>query len=152
MRRNALIAAVLVFAAGLLAQYSAGPYAVAIVAAYFWWRRSRWSKRAFWAEAVICARLLKAAGKPPVRGGFKGIKHILYAYDPMNRSVVIGPIAKDAYGVVPPLLEEGGRGEVVSQGKTRQAVFRARPFMGPAFRKVQPELPRLWSGSVVAKA
>jgi hypothetical protein len=50
------LAAVFAFlAAGLLAHYSAGPYAVAIVAAYFWWRRTRWRQRAFWTDTVICA-------------------------------------------------------------------------------------------------
>ena len=53
--RRRLAAAFLFLAAGLLAHYSAGPYAVAIVAAYFWWRRSRWLSRAFWRDTVICA-------------------------------------------------------------------------------------------------
>ena len=53
--RRRLAAAFLFLAAGLLAHYSAGPYAVAIVAAYFWWRRSRWPSRAFWRDTAVCA-------------------------------------------------------------------------------------------------
>jgi hypothetical protein len=50
-----LAAAFLFLAAGILAHYSAGPYVVAIVAAYFWWRRSRWRQVAFWRETALCA-------------------------------------------------------------------------------------------------
>jgi hypothetical protein len=53
--RRRLAAAFVFLAAGLLSHYSAGPYAVALVAAYFWWRRSLWGQRAFWADTVICA-------------------------------------------------------------------------------------------------
>ena len=53
--RRRLAAAFVFLAAGLLAHYSAGPYAVAIVTAYFWWRRSHWWRRAFWTETAICA-------------------------------------------------------------------------------------------------
>jgi hypothetical protein len=53
--RRRLAAAFSFLAAGLLAHYSAGPYVAALVAAYFWWRRSRWLSRAFWRDTVVCA-------------------------------------------------------------------------------------------------
>jgi len=53
--RRRLAAAFALLAAGLLTHYSAGPYAVAIVGAYLWWRRSGWGRRRFWQEAAICA-------------------------------------------------------------------------------------------------
>ncbi len=48
-------AAFLFLAAGFLAHYSAGPYAVALVAAYFVWQRPRWRQPAFWGNTVRCA-------------------------------------------------------------------------------------------------
>lgn len=49
-----LAAAFGLLAAAFLTHYSAGPYAVALVAAYFWWRRSRWLTGAFWRETAAC--------------------------------------------------------------------------------------------------
>ena len=53
--RRRLAAAFGFLAAGVLVHYSAGPYVVAIVAAYFWWRRARWLRAAFWRDTVLCA-------------------------------------------------------------------------------------------------
>ncbi|HUJ43476.1 MAG TPA: hypothetical protein VLW52_07710 [Opitutaceae bacterium] len=53
--RRHLATAFLVIAAGLLAHYSAVPYAVALIAAYFWSCRSRWRHGAFWMDTAICA-------------------------------------------------------------------------------------------------
>lgn len=47
--------AFLFLAAGFLAHYSAGPYAVALVVAYFIWQRPRWRRPAFWRNTVACA-------------------------------------------------------------------------------------------------
>ena len=93
-------------------------------------------------------RRRKAQGLSPIRGGFKGIKHIEFKFDPQTKSVVIGPVAKHSVGVVPPLLEYGGTGTVVSGGKTKTATFKARPFMGPAMQREVPKLPAMWAGSV----
>lgn len=61
-----------------------------------------------------------AEGLAPVRGGFKGIKQILFAWDPGSQSVVIGPILanqlsfsndkhrRPVKGTVPEVLEYGG--------------------------------------------
>ena len=53
--RRRLAVAFLVLAAGVLAHYSAGPYVVAVVAAYGWWRRASWPRAGFWRDAVLCA-------------------------------------------------------------------------------------------------
>jgi len=82
-------------------------------------------------------RKRKVEGKQPVRGGFKGLKHILYAYEPTKRSVVIGPASNRSRSItIPEILEEGK----LDVGK--------RAFMGPAFEKEIPKLPALWAGSV----
>ena len=53
--RRRLAAAFSFLAAGVLAHYSAGPYVVALAAAYFWWRRTRWRRAGFWRDTVLCA-------------------------------------------------------------------------------------------------
>lgn len=79
----------------------------------------------------------KAEGKQPVRGGFKGLKHILYAYEPVNRSVIIGPASNRSRSItIPEILEEGMLNTA------------HRPFMGPAFEKIKPKLASLWASSV----
>ena len=82
-------------------------------------------------------RKRKAAGKKPVGGGFKGLKHVLYAYDPTKRSVMIGPASNRTRSITIP--------EILEEGKLDTA---ERPFMGPAFEKVRPKLDSLWAGSV----
>jgi hypothetical protein len=52
--RRHLATAFLLLAAGMLAHYSAGPYAVALIAAYFWGRRSQWRRGAFWIDTAVC--------------------------------------------------------------------------------------------------
>ena len=53
--RPYLAAAFLSLAAGFLAHYSAGPFAVALIAAYFCLHRSRWRQGAFWRDSAVCA-------------------------------------------------------------------------------------------------
>ena len=82
-------------------------------------------------------RRRKAAGQARLSGGFKGLRHILYAYEPRQRSVVIGPASNRRRSpTIPEILEEGLLG------------VPAHPFMGPAFEQQQPKLPALWAGSV----
>jgi len=78
----------------------------------------------------------KAAGKKAV-GGFKGLKHVLFAYDPAKRSVIIGPASNRSRSITIP--------EILEEGKLDTA---ERPFMGPAFEKSRPKLDSLWAGSV----
>ena len=53
--RRRLAAAFVFLAAGFLAHYSAGPYAVALVAAYLWWRRREWTRWRQWRDTAVCA-------------------------------------------------------------------------------------------------
>jgi hypothetical protein len=106
------------------------------------------------------------------------IKNILFAYEPANEGVVIGPVrlhAKQvaggaiASGTVPQTLELGGTVGLrekrvgkrwVSAGRrkarpgqptrVRKARYAPRPFMGPALAREAPKFPDLWSNSVRA--
>jgi len=82
-------------------------------------------------------RKRKAAGKKTISGGFKGIRHILYAYDPAKRSVTIGPASNRKRSITIPEILEGGKLNIST-----------RPLMGPAFEKTMPQLPAMWAGSV----
>ena len=82
-------------------------------------------------------RKRKAEGRPKAKPGFKGLKHILYTYDPVKRSVIIGPASNRKRSVTIP--------EILEEGKLNTS---SRPFMGPAFEKAKPKLSELWSSSV----
>jgi hypothetical protein len=90
-----------------------------------------------------------APGSPPsVHVGT--LKKLLYfAYDPAQRSVVIGPQAF-AKGEAGPLNEFGGRA-LRRDRRTRQkhtVTYPPRPFMAPALAKELPKLPSRWANSV----
>ncbi len=89
-------------------------------------------------------------GSPPSSHTGLLKKFIFFGYDPAKRSVVIGPerLSQKERGEAPHLLEYGGTGTVERRGKRRRAKVRARPFMGPAFEKEQPQLPALWRGGI----
>lgn len=77
-------------------------------------------------------------GSPPSshEGSLKRL--IMFAYEPANGNVVIGPAAfRD--GTAPPLLEYGGAAtKKRKDGSTRRMQYRARPFIHPA---AEAELP-----------
>ena len=79
-------------------------------------------------------------GKEPVRGGFRGLKHILYAFEPAGRSVIIGPASNRKRNLTIPEILEYGADPSGKVGK--------RPFMGPAFEQEKPKLSALWAGSI----
>lgn len=82
-------------------------------------------------------RRRKKEGRPKAKAGFKGLKHILYAFDPDVKTVIIGPASNRKRSLtIPEILEEGKR-EVMQ-----------RPFMGPAFEKAKQKLPSMWQDSV----
>ena len=93
----------------------------------------------------------KREGKAPIRGGFKGIKHILFGYDPAAESVVIGPVGLQGSNV-PNVLEFGGTSTVSRFRNGRLVDERVRisphPYMGPALEKERSKLSKLWAGSV----
>ena len=90
------------------------------------------------------------AGQPP-RAATKTLKSsIIFAYDPSQRAVFIGPrilpgrIGKDA----PEALEKGGTSTAMTRrGRRRQRVAK-RAFMVPALEKRLPELPLLWKNAI----
>ena len=91
-------------------------------------------------------------GKPPSSHTGKLKKFIYFGYEPINASVVVGPVQFSGKGPIPKILEHGGS-EIVRRkrrGKTTRtrAVYKARPFMGPALEKELPKLPAMWRDSV----
>lgn len=91
-------------------------------------------------------------GQPPY--AHQGdIKKILFAYDPVQRGVVIGPVRHSGKkGFATKTLEHGGNTVIEKKRKgrvQRQTVhIQARPFMAPAFEKNLPKLPGLWQNSM----
>jgi hypothetical protein len=95
-------------------------------------------------------RKISSPGQPPSSHEGSLRRLIWFAYDPVHRSVVIGP-ARFREGEAPALLEFGGEVTRTSNGKRRGqrvATYKARPFMGPALEKETPKLPALWGRSV----
>lgn len=89
-------------------------------------------------------------GQPPTSWTGLLRRFLFFSYEPRKRSVVIGPARLNkGDGEAPRLLEHGGtvarRGR---GGKRRVLRYRARPYMGPAFEKELPKLPRMWRDSV----
>jgi len=106
------------------------------------------------------------------------LKNILFAYEPREESVVVGPVKLNGHayqgslltsGTVPETAEFGGSVGLrekqvgtrwVSQGRRkprpgqptriRQAKYRPRPFMQPALAAEAPTFPSHWANSVSA--
>lgn len=81
------------------------------------------------------------AGTPPFAHLGYLPKFTFFAYDLAARSVIIGParlngVRADATALR--TLEESGEERIVRRGIARQATYRARPWMAPAF---EAELP-----------
>lgn len=95
-------------------------------------------------------KAISQPGQPPSshEGSLKNM--IRYAVDMGRQSVVIGPESKSAGSRVPALLEHGGTVllSLRRRGFKKQARYRPRPFMGPAFAKSMPALPAMWAKSV----
>jgi len=97
-------------------------------------------------------RVLKKQGLPPKPKpkalDARGLRVILFGYDPQNKSVVIGPLrfgGQKGQSTLPQALEFGGQ-SVNYKGKT--ITIRARPFMRPALARELPQLPKRWASSV----
>ena len=86
---------------------------------------------------------------PKPSGHQRGIRFILFGYEPQNNGVVIGPVlfgGTRGSSTVPQLLEFGGR---TTRGLNNRTVrIRPRPFMRPALERELPQLPRRWQSSV----
>lgn len=76
-------------------------------------------------------------------------QHIYFVFDEGRRSVVIGPILLNPGSGAPEILEHGGETVIETRRRGRERVhIEPRPYMGPAFEKVQTQLPALWRDSV----
>lgn len=94
-----------------------------------------------------------AVGQPPSSHTGLLKKFIFFSYDPISRSVVIGPAKlNQKNNDIPRILEYGGTSTDVSgtrsHRKSRRVRIRARPFMGPALQAELPKLPAMWRASV----
>jgi len=92
--------------------------------------------------------LVSEVGQPPTSRTRMLKNSIRFGVDMTRRSVVIGPVilrvSKKVKGLVPPLLEYGGLTLLLIRNRYKRANYRARPFMGPAFKTGLPQLPRIW--------
>jgi len=71
---------------------------------------------------------------------------ILFGYDILRHSVVIGPILAETKRTgTPPRLEYGGT--AMGEG-WRPSTYRPRPYMNPALDKNLPVLPAMWHNSI----
>lgn len=75
---------------------------------------------------------------------------IFFAFEPSERTVVIGPVLINRPTGAPETLEFGGDVIVRSRrtGKKTAAHVAARPFMGPALEVNAPKFPSLFTNSV----
>jgi hypothetical protein len=81
-------------------------------------------------------------GSPPRSHTGRLKKGVLYGYDSVKKSVVVGPTLWRTSEPLE-LLEYGG----ATRRKGKPARYRARPFMGPAMDAAEP-LDRFWKDSV----
>ena len=91
-----------------------------------------------------------APGKPPTSQTGILKRFIFFSYEPNRKSVVIGPmrLTGSDRGEAPSALEYGGTATLKRDTDKTNVTIRPRPFMGPAFEKEKPKLPRLWKDSV----
>jgi hypothetical protein len=87
-----------------------------------------------------------APGEPPRYQTRKLKDRIFFKFDFGERSVVVGP---EPYGSRNArALEEGGIVTVRTKKKRVRRKIAARPFMGPAFAAILPQVPQFWKDSV----
>ena len=91
-------------------------------------------------------------GRPPSShtGRLKGL--ILFAYDRMAETVVIGPMATGGSDQAGETLEHGKTITRRVRRRRRRMQYRARPFMGPALdtETQAGSFPKLWANAVKA--
>jgi hypothetical protein len=99
-----------------------------------------------------------APGEPPsvhTRDRVATLKNIWFVFDPINKSVVVGPMKLNTSALVGsdqptvPALHEYGGSAVVGKGiRKRRVRYPARPFMGPAMQRELPKFEGLWAKSI----
>ena len=95
------------------------------------------------------------AGNPPKSHTGLLKRFILFAFNPDNSSVIVGPTKLSKKGDAPHTLEHGGYARVPLSspgGKTewKGVHLKPRPFMGPALEASQPKLAEFWKNAVTA--
>lgn len=77
---------------------------------------------------------------------------VFFAYDPAGKSVVVGPAlfggSKVGGGTAPRLIEEGGPGPVLSNGRLKRGHYAARPHLGPAYRATLPKAAAMFKSQI----
>lgn len=97
-------------------------------------------------------------GQPPsvhTKDRVATLKNIWFTFDPVNKSVVVGPMKLNSTSLVgsdqptvPALHEYGGTAVVGKGQRKRRARYAPRPFMGPAMQRELPKFEGLWASSV----
>jgi hypothetical protein len=87
-------------------------------------------------------------GQPPSSHTGLLRRTIFFAYEPRPGHVLVGPVLLQKNTNAPRLLERGGSAVRRRDGKRVRMTYRPRPFMGPAFEREKPQLPKLWRNSV----
>ena len=100
-------------------------------------------------SSIRSRKRISAPGEPPSSHSGQLKNGIFFAYDSVEKAVVIGPVLYGR-GQAPRLLERGGSGTVLDRRRGRQipATYRARPFMRPAFEAELTKMPGMLAGSI----
>lgn len=101
-------------------------------------------------------RAVSAPGSPPSSHEGALRRFLWFAYDPVGKTVVVGPALYNAAKrrarlgnqTVPALLEGGGRVAEKTRAGVRVLVYRPRPFMAPALALERAKLSGLFKDSV----
>ncbi len=88
-----------------------------------------------------------APGSPPSSHAGDLKRLILFAYDAVNKSLVVGPVPFRK-GEAPSLLEHGGTTTVKTKTGSKVKHYRGNPFMAPAAKAEMPKFRDLLRGMV----
>ena len=117
-------------------------------------------------QSIRRRKRVSQPGKPPSSHSGELKRMIFFAYDPIDRDVVVGPVRvvttaggkgnrnRRSLGTlgdvrtVPALLETGGRVQRRTKSGTRTLTYRPRPYMMPAFQKELAKMPDMLEDSV----
>lgn len=107
------------------------------------------------AQGRLVFRRLRVSkpGSPPFSHTGLLKNFIFFTYDPLARSVVIGPTLINKPTGAPEALEYGGVVKAPwwwKSGKNKLGRIKidARPYMRPAFEAERPKLPQMWKDSI----
>jgi len=99
-------------------------------------------------QKKVKPRIVSKPGEPPraVRPHPWLRKHLLYAYDPASRSVVVGPSVFGPSSGAPATLEFGG---TVKAKGGKMARVEKRPYMAPALAAEVPHMADRYQDSLI---